>query len=103
MTNFDPHGSREKAGVEGAGKERAAVRLPAAAQHSLDQIAEALGVTNALLSQDPSAVTDGSGRVRLAEATELLQAFIRIGDAEARRRCLDFVRDTALRRSPDRA
>lgn len=67
--------------------------LPADAQHTLDQIAEALGVTTALLR--PQGISESGDDVRLAEATELLQAFIRIVDPEARKRCVAFVQREA--------
>lgn len=67
--------------------------LPADAQHTLDQIADALGVTTALLQ--PRGVSNPGKDVRLGEATELLQAFIRIQDPEVRRRCVAFVQEAA--------
>ncbi|MEA1831261.1 hypothetical protein U8607_04110 [Methylobacterium durans] len=82
--------------------EQAGTRLPPAAQHSLDQIAAALNVTSALLSQNPTAVKDESGRVSLQETNELLQAFIRIDGVEARRRCLEFVKKIAFAQQPNR-
>jgi hypothetical protein len=68
--------------------------LPADAQRTLDQIADALGVTTALLRPHGGGMVPGND-VRLAEATELLQAFIRIHDPEARQRCVAFVHDAA--------
>lgn len=68
--------------------------LPAEAQHTLDQIAAALEVTTALLkSHGGGGVPDDS--VRLAEAAELLRAFIRIHDPELRRRCVAFAQQAA--------
>ncbi|MEA1834765.1 hypothetical protein U8607_21965 [Methylobacterium durans] len=105
MSCFDRAPSRRTSELVGCHDElndRKDTGLPAAAQHSLDRIAEALNVTTALLSQAPSAVKDQAGKVRLAEATELLQAFIRIEDVEARRRCLEFVKSTAFAQQPNR-
>lgn len=68
--------------------------LPADAQHTLDQIAHALGVTTALLKPHSSGLIHGND-VRLVEATELLQAFIRIHDPGVRQRCVAFVQQAA--------
>ncbi len=72
--------------------------LPSSARPLLDEIARALNITTAL----PSAVAeagspDGSGLAPLAQASLLLQAFINLSDPEARRRCLDFVREEAAK------
>ncbi|GJE42871.1 hypothetical protein AEGHOMDF_2045 [Methylobacterium soli] len=77
----------------------AAQRLPAAAQRTLDQIAGALGVTTALLHGNADGVTPRAGEAPgLAETSALLQAYVQIGDREARQRCLDFVQVAAQQR-----
>ncbi|AWN37756.1 hypothetical protein DK427_20165 [Methylobacterium radiodurans] len=64
----------------------------------LDEIARALNVTTALISEQVEADSpDGGGTSVLTEASALLQAFVKISDPEARRRCLDFVGDVAAR------
>lgn len=94
MAHFDPGDRRGTAEActdpDGAA---APQTLSAAAQHTLDRIAEALGATTALL-RPHGAATSGED-VRLAEATALLQAFIRIEDPVVRRRCIDVVRRAA--------
>ncbi len=69
-------------------------RLPAGAQRTLDQIADALGVTTALL-QRPGPAPEPGGSACLAEASELLQAYIRIQDPDTRQRCVAFVQQAA--------
>ncbi|CAO4166679.1 hypothetical protein [Methylorubrum aminovorans] len=64
----------------------------------LDQIAEALGVATALLKQgDGVEVSSAESTASLAEASALLQAFIRIEDPEVRRSLLAQARDAAPR------
>jgi hypothetical protein len=94
MAHFDP-GDRRCSPEEGMGADGAAAPppLPAAAQHTLDRIAEALGATTALLRSHGS--SESTGDVRMAEATALLQAFIRIEDPAVRRRCVALVQQAA--------
>lgn len=99
MTCSDPDASKRAAASEAfldAHREQDPERLPVRAQQTLSRIADALGVTTALLKQHQ----DGTGAqigdaASLAEASALLQAFIRIEQPEERRRCLAFVQDAA--------
>ncbi|MDR7037785.1 biotin operon repressor [Methylobacterium sp. BE186] len=91
----DRDGSTDAEAFRNNAEECEALPLPQAAQHTLDQLAEALGVTSALLRQNPSAVKVQGYDVSLVEATELLQAFIQIDDPEARHRCLNIVKEIA--------
>ncbi|GJD79756.1 hypothetical protein [Methylobacterium gregans] len=77
--------------------ERSSVHsLPAAAQRTLDDVAEALGLATELLGRiDPGAPDRDIAAVSLAEASALLQAFIRIEDPATRQRCLAFVQAAA--------
>ena len=81
--------------AEEAGEEEP-VSLTGAAQDSLRQIADALGVTIALLSPNvvPLRVQPGP-TAGLHEASALLQAYLRIEDPAARQRCLSFVQAAA--------
>ncbi|WP_156453871.1 hypothetical protein [Methylobacterium sp. CCH5-D2] len=72
-------------------------RLPDRAQRTLDEIADALNITTALLHQDAQSELLRSGPVSLMEASKLLQTYIRIQDPEARQRCLAFVQEEAAR------
>lgn len=67
------------------------IRISAAAQGTLDQIADALGITVALLRQDAGAGLPHDGPTSLMEACTLLRAFVRIEDPDMRRRCLTIV------------
>lgn len=70
--------------------------LPAAAQRTLDDVAEALGLATDLLARiDPGVPDRDIAAVSLAEASALLQAFIRIEDPAMRQRCLAFVQAAA--------
>jgi hypothetical protein len=63
--------------------------------HILVQLAEALAVSVEAFTQ-----VDGGSDERLAtieECNELLKAFRRIGDRQARRRCLSYVKASAER------
>lgn len=65
--------------------------------HMLDRIAEALGVSAALLRNPEDGKEPSSGgTVKLMEAAELLNAFMRIEDPQARRRCLTYVQDEII-------
>lgn len=94
MAHFDPGARRGSAeAFRDEGGSGVAPSLPPAAQHTLDRIAEALGVTTALLR--PHGSSESGGDVRLAEATALLQAFIRIDDPAVRQRCVAVVQQAA--------
>ncbi len=70
--------------------------LPAAAQRTLDDVAEALGLATDLLGRiDPGASDRDIAAASLAEASALLEAFIRIEDPTLRQRCLAFVQAAA--------
>lgn len=92
MTHSDPGGSN------GSGRDAAdsPEALPAAARRTLDDIADALGVTASLLRQDgaPELPRDGDS-ASLVEAAALLQAFVRISNPTLRRRCIAFVQDAS--------
>ncbi|WP_210386425.1 hypothetical protein, partial [Methylobacterium soli] len=73
-----------------------ALQLPAAAQRTLDQIADALGVTTALLRPDAqTGAVKASGTASLHEVSALIQAYSQVTDRGARQRCLDFVQAAA--------
>ncbi|MEA1834760.1 hypothetical protein U8607_21940 [Methylobacterium durans] len=98
MGYFDRIERDGAAGAEDFESDRAMAKedtLTGAAHRSLEQIADALGVTTALLSHNPASVKARGADVSLLEAIELLQAFIRIDDPEARQRCLAFVKEAA--------
>lgn len=66
--------------------------MPAAAQRTLDDVAEALGLATDLLGRiDQRGPDRDVAAASLMEASALLQAFIRIEDPETRQRCLAFV------------
>lgn len=92
----DPRPS-ETTGTSKFGTEHASGRpLPAAAQRTLDDVAEALGLATDLLGRiDSAAPNRDIAAASLAEASALLQAFIRIEDAATRQRCLAFVQAAA--------
>lgn len=92
----DPRPS-EPSGTSKFGTERSSVQsLPAAAQRTLDDVAEALGLATDLLDRiDPGTPDRDIGAASLSEASALLQAFIRIEDPATRQRCLAFVQAAA--------
>ena len=105
MTCHDPDapskaGGSTRASVDGPASRpddpSAAATLPLPAEQTLKQLADALGVTTALLRKDPDSepVTAGES-VSLYEASALLQAFLAIEDAPTRQRILAFVQDAA--------
>jgi hypothetical protein len=97
MTCHDPEAVHCAAGAHTIHGDEGAIgriRLPTGAQRTLDQIADALGVTTALL-QRPGPVAGSGESACLAEASELLQAYIRIQDPKMRQRCVAFVREAA--------
>lgn len=103
MTHSDPdrrRGSGDGAAFRDSGAGSPDGALSAAAQRTLDEIADALGVTAALLDARPGAPGAGRNAGRnadLAEAATLLQAFVGISDPEVRRRCIAFVQAAAER------
>jgi hypothetical protein len=99
MTHSDPGGPKESEnaralrGGEGPGGTEA---LPPTARRTLDDIADALGVTAALLKHEgPLETSHTEESAKLVEAATLLQAFIRISSPALRRRCIAFVQDAA--------
>jgi hypothetical protein len=105
MTCHDPDSPAKAGASTGASVDGAATRpgdlpdaaaLPLPAEETLKQLADALGVTTALLRRDPDAAPVMAGEsVSLYEASALLQAFLAIEDAQTRQRCLAFVQDAA--------
>ncbi|KAB1068278.1 hypothetical protein [Methylobacterium planeticum] len=105
MTGHDPDapaktgGSTRGSPTDGAtapDAENAAAPLPPQAEQTLNQLADALGATTALLRGDPELAQVAAGEtVSLYEASALLQAFLAIEKAEMRQRCLDFVQEAA--------
>jgi hypothetical protein len=70
--------------------------LPDTAQRTLNEIAEALNITTAILGRGATAPeARWDGQVSLSEASALLKAFIQISDPEVRQRCLAFVQASA--------
>ncbi len=97
MAYFDTDGARGSLASDAFRADDEAggdLRLPERAQSTLDQIADALGVTTALIEW-PRPVLAGGPSACLAEASALLQAYIRIADPDLRRRCVVFVQDAA--------
>jgi hypothetical protein len=91
-----PNGSGDSDAFLSDGDDAESTPLPAHPQHALDQIADALGVTTALLSQNEDrAVMQADGTPSLLEASALLRAYLRIQDRETRQRCLDVVQAAA--------
>ena len=70
-------------------------QVPTPVQRTLDELATVLGMTTALLSQDAEPHPRPDGSVSVLELSALLQFFIRIEDAEVRRRCFTYVREAA--------
>lgn len=100
MTCSDPDTPKRAAAdhaFESADEEGDRTRLPDRAQRTLDEIADALNVTAAVLHKDTQSELLRNGPVSLMEASALLQAFIRIQDPEVRQRCLAFVQEEASR------
>ncbi|AWN37746.1 hypothetical protein DK427_20115 [Methylobacterium radiodurans] len=80
------------------GDEANGIEFPAKAQRTLDQIADALGVATTLLKQGGGAEVPMMGSsASLAEASALLQAFIRIEDPEVRKSLLARARNATKR------
>jgi hypothetical protein len=78
--------------AEADGRNQEPVRLTAAADDTLRQISDALGITVALFSPNVIPLRVQAGEtVGLHEATALVQAYLRIEDAATRQRCLAFV------------
>nr|WP_137828303.1 hypothetical protein [Methylobacterium sp. L1A1] len=89
---------RDGASSSGLDETNGTAPLSGKAQRTLDQIADALGVTTALLKQgDDAEVPSAGSKASLAEASALLQAFVRIEDPEVRRSLLARARDAAKR------
>ena len=85
-----PHGTAEDGG------NAVPVGLTAAAEDSLRQISDALGITMALFSPNVIPLRVQAGEtVGLHEASALIQAYLRIDDAATRQRCLAFVQAAA--------
>lgn len=95
MTCFDPDDAKTTDGASTLGDEASwSERLPNRARRTLDQIADALGVATALLKEGAGAAVPLAGdKAILAEASALLQAFIRIEDPEVRKSLLARARD----------
>lgn len=92
MTHSDPGGPK------GSGRDAADSPevLPAAARWTLDDIADALGVTASLLRQEHAHQAPGDeDSAKLVEAAALLQAFVRISNPALRRSCIAFVQDAS--------
>ncbi|KAB1069870.1 hypothetical protein [Methylobacterium planeticum] len=72
------------------------VPLPAAAEQALNQIADALGITTALLGRSGDEARARAGEVpSLFEASVLLQAYLKIEDHRTRQYLLDFIQSAA--------
>ncbi|GJE32982.1 hypothetical protein [Methylobacterium oxalidis] len=101
MIHFDPEDRKGSPGAAAFGSgldEHGPDLLNDAARRSLDQVADALGVTTALLGRHTaSEAAQDAEAATLLEASKLLQAFVTIADPEARQRCLAFVADVAAR------
>lgn len=94
MIFFEPNRSDDEGGnaFRRDAYERAPEQLPSTAQRPLDQIAEALGLTTALLTgRDIGAGAHISQAATLFEAATLLQTFIQIEDGHVRQRCINYV------------
>ncbi|KAB1070303.1 hypothetical protein [Methylobacterium planeticum] len=71
--------------------------LSAAAEATLRQVSDALGITMALFSSNVVPLRVQAGEtVGLHEASALIQAYLRIDDATTRQRCLAFVQSAAV-------
>jgi hypothetical protein len=82
--------------IAGDGGNAVPVGLTAAAEDSLRQISDALGITMALFSPNVIPLRVQAGEtVGLHEASALIQAYLRIDDAATRQRCLAFVQAAA--------
>lgn len=99
MSRRGPHGPKQNGEADDHGKAlgREADPLPASARRTLDEIARALQVTTSLLRQEIGSEGPSEGMAGLGETSALLQAFVRIADPEARRRCLAFVNAEAAK------
>lgn len=97
MSHSDPSRPESVRETDASGSGgQAPVELPPAAQRTLDELAAALGVTTALLGGRTGTADLGSeDPATLLEASALLQAFVQIDDAQARKRCLAFVQRAA--------
>lgn len=80
-----------------AGGDRASGLPPASEQRTLDEVADALNITTALLRQGAQSELVDGGPASLVEASALLQAFIRIEDPDVRQGCLACVQAAAAR------
>ncbi|MFE1599201.1 hypothetical protein [Methylobacterium sp. ID0610] len=79
-------------GPQAEAEPRTSPKLPEPAQRTLDEIADALNVTAAVLHRGAVPPPMGwDGQASLVEASALLRAFIQIDDPETRKRCLAFV------------